>query len=235
MNAEMMHLNNDNAAVGHDAPDAATPSAVAASPDQGANESLWDQRYADSEHHWSGQPNAALVAEVRGLRAGRALDVGCGEGADALWLAEHGWEVTALDVSRVALERAARQAERRGVPVHWLHSGLIEAELPPAGFDLVSAQYPALPRTAGNLAERALLNAVAPGGVLLVVHHPAPHTDEAQANGFNPEDYLSPATVAALLDENWRIEVNETRPRHLSAGAGAHHTEDVVVRARRLR
>jgi len=78
---------------------------------------------------WSGQPSTPLVSETRELRPGRALDVGCGEGADAVWLAEHGWDVTALDVSRVALDRAADQAERVGVQVRWLHAGLVEAVL----------------------------------------------------------------------------------------------------------
>ncbi|WP_345063043.1 class I SAM-dependent methyltransferase [Leifsonia kafniensis] len=225
----------DPAGTSHDPPDPAAASARHAPQDQSTVESLWDQRYADREHLWSGKPNATLVTEARGLRAGRALDVGCGEGADALWLAEHGWDVTALDVSQVALDRAVLQAEVLGARVRWLHSGLIEAALPPASFDLVSAQYPALLRTDDNAAEFALLNAVAPGGVLLIVHHPVPRTEEASAHGFDPHDYVSPATVAALLDDRWRIEVNETRPRHLTAGAGAHHTEDIVVRARRLR
>ena len=196
---------------------------------------LWDQRYAEKGTLWSGQPNGALVSETRGLHPGRVLDVGCGEGADAVWLAEQGWAVTALEVSKVALDRAVRQAEQRGVTVNWLHCGLVEAALPPASFDLVSAQYPALLRTEHNAAERALLSAVAPGGMLLVVHHPLPTAEEATSHGFDHRDYVGLAEVAALLDENWRIEVNETRPRHVAAGAGAHHTEDVVLRARRLR
>jgi thioredoxin reductase/SAM-dependent methyltransferase len=194
----------------------------------------WDQRYTSMEQVWSGQPNTALVSETQGLSPGRALDVGCGEGADALWLAEHGWDVTALDVSRVALDRAADQAERVGVQVRWLHAGLIEAALPPASFDLVSAQYPALLRTENHEAENALLSAVAPGGVLLVVHHPPPSKEQADAHGFNPDDYVSPADVAALLDDRWRLEVDETRPRNVTTGAGSHHTQDIVMRARRL-
>ncbi|TFC01121.1 class I SAM-dependent methyltransferase [Cryobacterium adonitolivorans] len=216
---------------------------------------FWDQRYAGHQTLWSGAPNAALVSETRDLRPGRALDVGCGEGADALWLAAQGWDVTALDVSRVALERAVRQAELVGgelvggrvvksrvvrspvvrSAVQWLHAGLVEAALPAASFDLVSAQYPALLRTDTNLAEHALLDAVAPGGVLLIVHHPAPTAEEAAAHGFDADLYVSPARVVAMLDDTWRIEVDETRPRHVATGAGAHHTEDVVVRARRLR
>lgn len=131
----------------------------------------WDQRYAESDRIWSGEPNVALVAETEGLPPGRALDVGCGEGADAVWLALRGWEVTALDVSRVALDRAAAAAQQAATQVRWLHAGLLDAELAAAGFDLVSAQYPALHRTDDAAAERALLDAVAIGGTLLVVHH----------------------------------------------------------------
>ena len=163
----------------------------------------WDRRYADREQLWSGQPNGALVAEVAGLTPGRVLDVGCGEGADAVWLARGGWDVTALEVSGVALERAAGHARDAGVAVHWVHAGLAEAALPPASFDLVSAQYPALLRTPDAAAERALLAAVAPGGVLLLVHHAGMDTQPAHDGGFDPADYVWPTMVAALLDDDW--------------------------------
>ena len=198
-------------------------------------EEFWDERYSDLTQLWSGQPNATLMSEVNGLAAGRALDVGCGEGADALWLAEHGWDVTALDVSKVAIDRGIAQATLRGVTVNWRHAGLVEAALPAASFDLVSAQYPALLRTPENVAEQALLAAVAVGGMLLVVHHPAPTVQEATGHGFDPEQYVSPGQIKALLDDNWQLLVDETRPRHVATGAGAHHTSDVIVRARRLR
>lgn len=203
--------------------------------DPAAAEEEWDQRYAGSGALWSGQPNGVLVQEAGGLRPGRALDVGCGEGADAIWLAEQGWDVTALDVSGVALARAKRQAQLRSVQVDWMHSGLVEAALAPASFDLVSAQYPALPHTEHNTAEEALLRAVAPGGILLLVHHPLPSAQEAEAQGVRLRDYVLPGDVAALLGNSWQVEVDGLRPRHVSAGAGAHHTQDVVLRARRLR
>lgn len=203
--------------------------------DPAAVQAVWDERYEGRGQLWSGQPNGALVAEVDALPAGRALDVGSGEGADALWLAERGWQVTALDVSRVALDRASAEAEARGLEVTWLHSGLVEAALD-AVFDLVTAQYPALLTTDSREAEHALLGAVAPGGTLLVVHHPAPTPEEAHAHGFDPADYVTPADVAALLGPTWQVEVNESRPRSVAsgAGAGAHHTRDLVLRARRL-
>ncbi|WP_031003652.1 class I SAM-dependent methyltransferase [Streptomyces sp. NRRL F-5727] len=197
----------------------------------------WDNRYSERQRLWSGQPNGALVAEVRDLAPGRVLDVGCGEGADAIWLARAGWDVTALEVSGVALARAASHARDAGVDVRWVHAGLTEAALPPGSFDLVSAQYPALLRTPGATAERTLLAAVAPGGVLLLVHHAGmeEHRD-AQESGFDPADYVWPSMVAALFDDGWRVEVDEERPRVIpEGGAGAHHTHDVVLRARRLR
>ncbi|WP_431997636.1 class I SAM-dependent methyltransferase [Streptomyces fungicidicus] len=196
----------------------------------------WDARYADRQQLWSGRPNGALVAEVAGLVPGRVLDVGCGEGADAVWLARGGWDVTALEVSGVALERAAGHAQDAGVAIRWVHAALTEAALPPASFDLVSAQYPALLRTPDAAAERALLAAVAPGGVLLLVHHAGLETQQTHDSGFDPADYVWPSMVTALLDDDWKIEVNEQRPRVApDGGAGAHHTDDLVLRARRLR
>jgi SAM-dependent methyltransferase len=194
----------------------------------------WDERYASAEQVWSGRPNGALVAEVAGLRPGRALDVGCGEGADVVWLAQQGWDVTGLDVSQVALDRAAMHARQAGASVRWVHADLVQAQLPAGAFDLVSAQYPALLRTPGDDAERALLAAVAPGGTLLVVHHADIDPEEAKARGFDPADYVGPADVAALLDDGWRVEVDEKRSRDIAGGAGAHHTHDLVLRARRL-
>jgi SAM-dependent methyltransferase len=196
----------------------------------------WDERYAERERLWSGRPNGALLAEVAGLTPARVLDVGCGEGADAVWLAHGGWDVTALEVSGVALERAVGHARDAGVTVRWVHAELSHARLPPASFDLVSAQYPALLRTPDAAAERALLRAVAPGGVLLLVHHAAMETQQVHDSGFDPADYVWPSMVAALLDDDWEVELYEQRPRIApDSGAAAHHVEDLVLRARRLR
>lgn len=166
-------------------------------PNQTAVQAQWDERYADREQLWSGQPNGALVAHVAGLTPGRALDVGCGEGADAVWLARNGWDVTALEVSGLALERAAGHANEAGVAVRWLHAELAQAPLEPASFDLVSAQYPALLRTPDSTAERALLSAVAPDGLLLLVHHAGMDIQQASDSGFDPADYVWPSTVAS--------------------------------------
>ena len=120
---------------------------------------------------WSGQPNSAVVVELAHLEPGRVLDVGCGEGVDAVWLAREGWEVTALDVAQVVLDRASAAADAAGVTVRWVHSSLVDAPMTPEGFDVVSAQYPALLSTPEHEVERTLIGAVAPGGYLIVVHH----------------------------------------------------------------
>ena len=205
---------------------------MAAPTDPASDSAEWDERYGAADQVWSGEPNAALVAETAGLEPGRALDVGCGEGADAVWLARRGWEVTGLDVSRVALDRAQRLARDAGVQVGWVQAALVEAALPAGVFDLVSAQYPALRKTPGAVAERTLLDLVAPGGTLLVVHH-AIDPEHHHEDDFDPTLYVLPADVRALLGEGWTVEVDERRPRAVSRGAGAHHVQDVVLRAQR--
>ncbi len=196
----------------------------------------WDERYRATEQIWSGEPNGALVAEVGGLPAGRALDVGCGEGADAVWLARRRWQVTALDVSGVALDRARRHARDAGVPVTWLHAGLLEADLPRGGFDLVSAQYPVLLRTPDAVAEHTLLDLVAPGGTLLVVHHAVDvHAlpGHAHAGGFDPATYVLPADVAAVLDEGCGCRYDGALPRRFTAAAAPNHDENTFIRPAR--
>jgi SAM-dependent methyltransferase len=205
-----------------------------ANPPAGSAE--WDAMYGAAEQVWSGAPNGALVAELSHLPSGAAVDVGCGEGADAVWLAQLGWQVTAFDVSATALARAATHAAAAGVRVRFVHAGLLDL----AGadrFDLVNVQYPALLHEDGR-SLAALLDLVAPGGTLLFVHHAdllGQHShDHAAAEGepdFDPADYLMPADVHAALGDGWTAEVFEERARTVTAGKGAGHTRDLVLRA----
>jgi SAM-dependent methyltransferase len=195
----------------------------------------WDERYS-GERIWSGNPNEALVAEVAELSTGRALDVGCGEGADSVWLARRGWHVTALDISAKAVERTKALATDAGVHMEGVTAALLDAPLADASYDLVSAMYPALLCTPTAEAEQRLLSLVAPGGTLLVVHHGDIDREHALEQGYDPEDYVSPDDVRALAVKRggWDVVADEHRERANVAGAGAFHQDDRVVRLARV-
>jgi SAM-dependent methyltransferase len=194
----------------------------------------WDERYREDDNAiWSGHPNGSLVAEVSDLPPGRALDVGCGEGADAIWLASRGWQVTGIDISQVALDRAAAAAGEAGVEVEWMQGDFV-AGLPTAGaYDLVAVHYPALLKSAMDDAIAALLVGVAPGGTLLFVGHAPPDPAEVESHGVDPDDYVQPGDVAERLGADWTIEVWETRERVAPATAPVRHSHDTILRATR--
>lgn len=206
-----------------------------------ANQVDWDHRYS-GDPIWSGNPNGTLVNEVAGLAPGRALDVGAGEGGDAVWLAEQGWQVTASDISGRALERIAGEAERRGLSLAHLHVDANAIDpFEREGFDLVSAQYASIPRTPDGRGVRNLLDAVAPGGTILVVSHDlepmrAPIDTREHSRPFDPDAFVRTDDVAAALADapGWEIEVHAKRPRPAGAASGGHHVDDVVLRARRI-
>ena len=205
------------------------------SPSPTATAEEWDERYrslADRLPDFA--PSAALISEVADLPPGTALDIGCGLGADAVWLATRGWQVTALDVSQVALDRAAQRGREAGVEITWRCTRIEDMPLSPNGFDLVTAHYPALRHSPGRDAERALLAAVAPGGTLFVVHHADVDVEKAKSYGFDPADYLSHDDVVELLSEGWEVSVERRRPRDVPAGLEGQHTHDDIIRARRL-
>ena len=195
----------------------------------------WDGRYRDpGDTMWSGRPNGRFVAEVEELSPGHALDVGCGEGADAIWLAQRGWTVTAIDVSEVAVTRARAAAEAADVTVEWVSGDALATPFPPGSFDLVSIQYPALPKASGEAAVQALLASIRSGGVLLAVYHDLDdeHRAHMKTKGFDPADYFSADDLVPLLAAGFIIERHAVEPR-LDPPPGNPHIADVVLRARR--
>lgn len=194
----------------------------------------WEQHYRDAGTGPIGQPSAQLIAELLGVAAGTALDAGCGTGADAVWLAGQGWDVTAVDVAPSAVERAralaAQYAPGASERITWLVADLTEWR-PPRQFDLVLSQYvhPDLPfaEFVARLAE-----AVAPGGTLLVVGHD--HADaHSAAHAPRPASIGAEAVLSALDPSRWDVIVAETRSRQVTRGSTAVALEDLVVRARR--
>jgi len=167
----------------------------------------WEGRYAEKPQMWSGRVNAHLAKIAGELTPGRALDLGCGEGADAIWLATEGWQVVAVDIATNALDRARSAAEARGVAerIDFQHHDLSHT-FPAGSFDLVSAQF--LHSTV-HLERRQILQqasaAVAPGGTLLIVDH-----GEAPPWGskhIRDHHFQSPDEVVAELglpDEGWQ-------------------------------
>jgi 2-polyprenyl-3-methyl-5-hydroxy-6-metoxy-1,4-benzoquinol methylase len=198
---------------------------------------FWEQRYASTQV-WSGRVNQTLAEVARGLVVGSALDLGCGEGGDAIWLARAGWQVTAVDISTNALERGRAAADAARVPsgrIEWVAADL--ASWQPAGtYDLVSAcflQSPvSLPRT--EILRRAA-TAVAPGGSLLIISH-AEMPPWASEHHHEHADFLGPAEEVAALgldSRDWDVVLAEVRERDAVGPDGASaRLKDSVVRAR---
>lgn len=198
------------------------------------DENFWNDRYSSCTQLFSGKPNGTLVAEVTDLPPGRALDVGCGEGADALWLARRGWHVTAVDISNVALQRASEAGADVANRVTWTCTDLLTVPPTASAFDLVSIHFFPLPRQPDHMALRGLLDAVAPGGSLLFTSHDLAEVTPRPEIGFDPGNYYQPDDILKILDNNWTVRVNEFRPRTTPPPAGTHHTRDAVLRVERI-
>jgi SAM-dependent methyltransferase len=185
--------------------------------------SQWWERHHQENASGPGQPNPQLVAELTGLPPGTALDAGCGNGADAVWLARQGWEVTAIDISPTAVARAESRQER----ISWVVADMTTWE-PPTQYDLVISQYVHPDMPFGEFVAR-LAQAVAPGGTLFVVGHD--HADGHSAAHAPEKASIAIDTVTGALSTGlWDVEVAEVRTRH---GSSRLTFEDVVVKARR--
>ena len=193
---------------------------------------FWEGFYSEREQRWSGRPNAVLVDEITGMDPGTALDLGCGEGADAIWLAEQGWRVTGTDISQTALDTAAAHAEAAGVAdrITWARHDFSES-VPDGPFDLVSSHFLHSPvDDARDVALRRAATAVASGGTLLVVSH--------ESVPWHPDVvFPTAAEVLEALDVEpgqWDVERVESRGRRGRTPDGDEvDLSDSVVRLRR--
>ena len=193
-------------------------------------ERFWEDRYCRRGRVWSGRPNPVLVDVAGSLRPGTALDLGCGEGGDAIWLALQGWRVTAIDVSATALDRAAADAATAGVAdrIDFRQHDLA-LTFPSGAFDLVSAQYLHSPIEFPRvhvLQEAA--SAVTPYGLLLIVDH----ASVSPGSWADPEETLAPLD---LSPDEWHTERLEDREREATGPNGQRATvTDNVIAVRRL-
>lgn len=192
----------------------------------------WNERYAGRDLLWTAEPNRFLAGEVADLTPGRALDLAAGEGRNAVWLAERGWQVTAVDFSDVGLAKGRTLAEEHGVEVDWVLADLLEYHPPERAYDLVAVLYLHVPSPDRRIVLSRAAAAVAPGGVLVVVGH---DRDNLEHGHGGPDDPDVLYTVAALVDEvrELEVEVAEQVVRPVATDEGEVEALDTLVRASR--
>jgi SAM-dependent methyltransferase len=195
----------------------------------------WDQRYGGHELVWTSQANRFLVMEAEGLRPGRALDLACGEGRNAVWLAERGWEVTGVDFSGVGLQKAEKLAESRGVSADWIAADLLDYHPQPRAFDLVLIFYLQIAEPERTQILRTAAEAVAPGRVLLLVGHDSSNLEQGHGGPQDPARLYSAADVVSdLASTDLVIERAERVERPVETPEGERIALDALVRARRV-
>jgi len=196
----------------------------------------WDEAYSGDEARWSGKPNAQLVAEASDLEPGTALDVGCGEGGDVIWLAQRGWRVTGADFSANGLARAAEHAEAAGVAdrTDWWQVDARTFDADGRMFDLVTTHFLHPPDHGMVDVVRRLAGAVAPGGHLLVVGH-APSAAFTHLSASHRDAMFLAADLVPALPDGFEALAVEQRPRTTIRDGETMEVHDSTLLARRLR
>lgn len=193
----------------------------------------WNRRWAGEERvHASTAPSRFLAAEVTGLRPGVALDLGCGAGRNAVWLARQGWRVTAVDFSDVALRMARALADEHRVAVEWIEADALEWMPPARAYDLVCVLYLQLPAPERRLALARAAEAVRAGGTLLVVGHDLLNLTAGRGGPTQAEVLFTPDDVVAEIGD-LRVEKAERVRRPVDEGPTPGEAIDALVRARR--
>jgi len=192
-------------------------------------QAMWDERHAARDPIESREPEAVLVELAGRLEPGRALDLATGDGRNAVWLASRGWVTTAVDFSRIALDRARALADHAGASVTWVHEDLLAWRPPARSFDLVMLAFLHLPAAERQHVYGAAADAVAPGGHLVVVGHDRVNAGRGVPGPQDPEVLFTADEVAAGLS-GFAVERSEAVERDLGDGRIA---VDAVVVARR--
>ena len=187
----------------------------------------WDERHTAEAPIESREPDPTLIKEIEGMRPGRALDLGSGDGRNAVWLASHGWRVTAVDFSPVALERGRTLATACGVDVDWELADLLEWVPPADAFELVALFFIHLPLDERRRVYAWAAASVTPGGTLLIVGHDRTNLTAGVGGPQDPNVLFTPNEIGAELP-GFTVVRAEALRRTSSDGRGPI---DAVVRA----
>jgi 2-polyprenyl-3-methyl-5-hydroxy-6-metoxy-1,4-benzoquinol methylase len=190
----------------------------------------WDARYAAVDNLWAAKPNRFLVAEVGNLEPGRALDLACGEGQNAIWLATLGWRVTGVDYSEVAIAKARGRAERDGVDATFECADLVTYEPGSRVFDLVVVLYLHIPSRERHVVLDRAATALAPGGTFLLVGHDTLNITEGVGGPSDPDIHFTPDEIAAELPD---LEIVKAERVLRDVRGQERDAIDALVRARR--
>ncbi len=190
----------------------------------------WDRRYAETELVWSGRPNRVLVVETTALEPGRALDLACGEGQNAVWLAQHGWRVTGVDYSSVAIAKARDRADREGVEIDLVCSDLLEYEPEVAAFDLVVAFFLHVPGAERRRILARAASALTPGGTILLLGHDLTNMTDGVGGPSDPSVLYTPDDIVADLSG---LEIERAERVLRDVVHAERPAIDALVRARR--
>ncbi len=199
------------------------------------DKSDWNRRYADTDLMWGAGPNRFVAEELSEVAPGRALDLAAGEGRNAIWLAERGWKVDALDFSDVAIDRGKRLAAERGAALSWHVADATTYEPDAGAYDLVLLCYLQLPSDQLRQVLAHATRGVAPGGILLVIAHDSRNLTEGYGGPKSPTVLYGPDDLRAALAElapSMTIERAETVERPVETADGRKVALDVLVRAR---
>ncbi len=196
--------------------------------------SAWDRRYAEAKFVWTVDPSRFLVEEAAGLPAGWTLDLACGEGRDAVWLAQRGWEVVGVDFSAAGIAKARALATERGVNPQWIVADLLAYQPEPRAYDLVTVLYLQLPAGHRTPIIRRAAAAVAPGGTLLVVAHDRINLEHGHGGPQDPTVLYTADDIAAdLADSGMRVERADRVQRPVTTPDGERVALDALLRATR--
>jgi SAM-dependent methyltransferase len=190
----------------------------------------WDRRYAAVENLWATRPNRFLVAEVADFPPGRALDLACGEGQNAIWLASLGWDVTGVDYSEVAIAKAKARAERDGVVVEFTCADLVEYEAGRAAYDLVLVLYLHIPSARRGAVHAKACAALAPGGTFLLLGHDRANLTDGVGGPSDPDLLYTADEIAAELPG---LEIEKATTVLRDVDGEDRDAIDTIVRARR--